>query len=166
VGKLGKPSIEIKYQKNSSKPQLDLHISGDTLYIKPNKYSDNIIELNLFSSGGILSIVAIDSKIGINVNKTGSLMVDLDNTELNDIYVDSDNALIDNLNILAKNNSQIRFSNTAIQFVNVNAANTNLNFRKKIKKLSGLLREDSKMDCREIEEINLKKEEGCRVSLY
>jgi hypothetical protein len=138
--------------------KITYELKGDTMVISNIPHLQNHESIVLFSPVKLKSIYSIHSSISLSCLMDSSMNVVLVDSHLYDW--DTGDQLLVQMNINAKK-SKVDFNNYRLKGVNLILNHSQLDFKKKINKIYGELRDSSALNCQNFDEIKVSKDTSC-----
>jgi hypothetical protein len=159
--------LELRYMKDSVAPELNFHLTGDTLSITgQKKKSENDLMFRIHTTGELKKIISINTRLNFgNFNATG-LTIDLDDCNLNIDQGENNNTSFQNLEINAKNHSNIYTGDIRVDSLKVNLQKSDARFMIQLQKISGSVTDSSSVSLSQVEDISLKKDKSSEIHVY
>jgi hypothetical protein len=157
--------ITYLYKKGGTNPFV-YSIIGDTLIIEAAKNANDIERMDVLCKNKITVIQAENSNVNILMDRIETLDITLLDAKIYDVSNNSEKMKIDSLHISASDHSLITFNDYEIKKLDISASKSDFRFMGSVGIVSGVLKDQSELNCRDAREIQMKRDKNCKFRFY
>jgi hypothetical protein len=159
------PQLIVYNNDRKSDNEVKYHLSGDTLIVSSKASNQNKPIIEIRNKQMLLGIIASDSEIFFKTIPDSSFSLYLNSANFYDLSGVENVHDFKTLRIHVQDQSNVNIHNYTVNHLEVFSDRSYINVNK-VNKLSGEMKNRAGINCSGVQDISLKREEGCNLNIY